>query len=118
MGVSVDGGAVAGYQRHRIADQPDCGLLIASGMQRGGSTTEPRSTHMAGRAGMVLLAFVFSALASTPAWAQAAGGIAGVVKDSSGAVLPGVTIEAASPALIEKVRNVVTDGEGQYKIVD
>ena len=38
------------------------------------------------------------------------GSIAGTVKDSSGAVLPGVTVEAASPALIEKVRTVVTDG--------
>jgi hypothetical protein len=46
------------------------------------------------------------------------GGIAGVVRDATGAVLPGVTVEAASPALIEKVRTVVTDGEGQYKIVD
>jgi hypothetical protein len=43
--------------------------------------------------------------------------IAGVARDSSGAVLPGVTVEAASPALIEKARSVVTDGEGQYKIV-
>jgi hypothetical protein len=44
--------------------------------------------------------------------------IAGVVKDSSGAVLPGVTVEAASPALIEKSRSVQTDNTGQYKIVD
>src|SRR5262245_11903747 len=47
-----------------------------------------------------------------------ASGIAGVVKDTSGAVLPGVTVEAASPALIEKVRSVVSDSEGQYKIID
>src|SRR5437667_6541927 len=46
------------------------------------------------------------------------GSIAGVVKDTTGAVLPGVTVEAASPALIEKVRSVVTDGQGAYKIVD
>src|SRR5712691_10237515 len=53
------------------------------------------------------------------AWAQAAtGAIAGVVKDASGAVLPGVSVEAASPALIEKVRTVVSDGQGLYKIVD
>src|SRR4051812_15603507 len=54
------------------------------------------------------------------AWAQqaAASGIAGVVKDASGAVLPGVTVEAASPALIEKARTAVTDGEGRYNIVD
>jgi hypothetical protein len=50
--------------------------------------------------------------------AQSGSGIAGVVKDASGAVLPGVTVEASSPALIEKVRTAVTDGEGQYKIVD
>ena len=43
--------------------------------------------------------------------------IAGVVKDASGAVLPGVSVEAASPALTEKVRSVVTDGTGQYRIV-
>jgi hypothetical protein len=49
-------------------------------------------------------------------YAQAS--IAGVVKDASGAVLPGVTVEASSPALIEKVRSVVTDGSGQYRIVD
>ncbi len=53
----------------------------------------------------------------TPAIASAQGAIAGVVRDASGAVLPGVTVEAASPALIEKVRSVVTDGSGQYQIV-
>src|ERR1700681_4456085 len=45
-------------------------------------------------------------------------GIAGVVKDTSGAVLPGVTVEASSPALIEKVRTVVSDAQGLYQIVD
>ena len=44
--------------------------------------------------------------------------VAGIVKDASGAVLPGVTVEAASPALIEKTRTVVTDDRGQYQIVD
>src|SRR2546425_6156378 len=43
--------------------------------------------------------------------------IGGVVKDASGAVLPGVTVEATSPELIEKVRTVVTDGSGQYRII-
>ncbi len=42
--------------------------------------------------------------------------VAGVVRDASGAVLPGVTVEAASPALIEKVRTTVTDGTGQYRL--
>ena len=58
-------------------------------------------------------------LICAPAKAQNANGtITGVVKDASGAVLPGVTIEAASPALIEKTRAVVTDSSGQYRIVD
>ncbi|OLC49241.1 MAG: hypothetical protein AUH43_07910 [Acidobacteria bacterium 13_1_40CM_65_14] len=50
-------------------------------------------------------------------YAQASA-IAGVVKDTTGAVLPGVTVEATSPALIERVRSVTTDERGQYKIVD
>ena len=54
----------------------------------------------------------------TSAWAQQASGIAGVVRDTSGLAMPGVTVEAASPALIEKVRTVTTDGEGRYSIVD
>src|SRR6188474_2981876 len=49
---------------------------------------------------------------------QTASGIAGIARDTSGAVLPGVTVEAASPALIEKVRTVVTNAEGRYNIVD
>jgi hypothetical protein len=53
-----------------------------------------------------------------PATVRAQGTISGVVRDTSGGVLPGVTVEAASPALIEKVRSVSTDGAGQYSIVD
>src|SRR3569832_882084 len=53
-----------------------------------------------------------------PALASAQSSLAGAVKDASGAVLPGVTVEASSPALIEKVRAVATDASGQYKIVD
>jgi len=55
-------------------------------------------------------------LTPAAAWAQAS--IAGTVKDASGAVLPGVSVEASSPVLIEKVRSAVTDGSGQYKIID
>jgi Carboxypeptidase regulatory-like domain len=55
-------------------------------------------------------------LLPSAAYAQAA--ITGVVKDASGGVLPGVTVEAASPVLIEKVRSVVSDDTGQYRIVD
>ena len=55
----------------------------------------------------------------TRALAQGAGStITGVVRDTSGGVLPGVTVEAASPALIEKVRTAVTDAEGLYRLVD
>ena len=62
--------------------------------------------------GAALLALFMSA----PAGAQQASGIAGAVRDTSGAVLPGVTVEASSPALIEKVRSASTDGAGQYRI--
>jgi hypothetical protein len=54
--------------------------------------------------------------AQSAAWAQAT--LAGTAKDSSGAVLPGVTVEASSPALIEKVRTAVTDAAGRYRIED
>jgi hypothetical protein len=61
---------------------------------------------------------VLSSLMILPASAYAQAALAGVVKDSSGAVLPGVTVEASSPALIEKSRTAVTDGTGQYRIPD
>src|SRR3954467_4124245 len=51
-----------------------------------------------------------------PAAAHAQSAFAGVVKDATGAVLPGVTVEAARPALIEKVRSVTADASGAYKI--
>src|SRR6187551_2897617 len=53
-----------------------------------------------------------------PSLASAQASITGVVKDASGAILPGVTVEASSPALIEKSRAAVTDGSGQYRIID
>ena len=68
-------------------------------------------------AGFVLVLSVLFLPAA--AWAQAeSGNIAGVVRDTTGAVMPGVTVEAASPALIEKVRSVVSDGQGLYRIVN
>jgi hypothetical protein len=67
----------------------------------------------------VAASLVIASLWVTAAAAQApSSSIAGVVRDSSGAVMPGVTVEASSPALIERVRSVTTDTEGQYKIVD
>jgi hypothetical protein len=63
-----------------------------------------------------LFALTWSVVVPTAAYAQAS--ITGVVKDPSDAVLPGVTVEASSPVLIEKVRSAVTDASGQYRIVD
>jgi hypothetical protein len=57
-------------------------------------------------------------LVMLPSAVYAQASITGVVKDSSGAVLPGVTVEASSDVLIEKVRSAVTDGSGTYRIVD
>ena len=64
---------------------------------------------------------LFMALASLcllPMAAHAQSAFTGTVKDTSGAVLPGVTVEAASDALIEKTRSVVTDANGGYRLVD
>src|SRR5688500_2270298 len=54
----------------------------------------------------------------TPSVASAQASIAGVVRDTSGGVLPGVTVEAASPVLIEKVRSATSDGNGRFQIID
>ena len=69
--------------------------------------------------GCMLAGFLVLSLASTTAWAQVeTAQISGIIKDSSGAVLPGVTVEASSPALIEKVRSAVSDGQGHYSIIE
>src|SRR5688572_31174395 len=64
------------------------------------------------RAALLLILLVI------PAVVSAQSTITGVATDLSGVVLPGVTVEASSAALIEKVRTAVTDGSGQYRIVD
>lgn len=65
------------------------------------------------------LVFFIVTLSAAFASAQTQSGtIAGSIKDATGAVLPGVTVEAASPALLEKVRSTITDSQGEYKIVD
>jgi hypothetical protein len=67
---------------------------------------------------LALFAGAFLCLALLPASALAQQAtIAGVAKDTSGAVLPGVTVEISSPALIEKTRSAVTDGSGQFQII-
>ncbi len=64
------------------------------------------------------LAFVVAILATWSGAAYAQTALAGVVKDTSGAVLPGVTVEASSPVLLEKSRSATTDGTGQYRLPD
>src|SRR6476620_1459925 len=63
-------------------------------------------------------AVLFAAILAAPSrgWAQST--IAGLATDASGAVLPGVTVEAASPVLIEGVRSAVTDASGRYSVVN
>jgi hypothetical protein len=61
---------------------------------------------------------VVAGVALVPSAVRAQSAIGGIVKDVSGAVLPGVNVEASSDVLIEKSRSVATDGAGQYKIVD
>jgi uncharacterized surface anchored protein len=61
-------------------------------------------------------AFAGAMLLSTVASAQSA--ITGVVKDTTGAAMPGVTVEAASPVLIEKIKTTVSDNNGSYRITD
>jgi len=63
-----------------------------------------------------LIAVFVAATALLPSLALAQGTLTGTVRDQSGAALPGVTVEAASPALIEKARTALTDNTGQYRI--
>src|ERR1700720_2911941 len=63
----------------------------------------------------VFASFLFFLFSST---ASAQSTISGQVKDSSGAVMAGVTVEASSPALIERSRIVTTNSEGRYAVVD
>jgi hypothetical protein len=65
-----------------------------------------------------LVVLLVLTLLPAAAYAQSNSNIAGVVRDTSGAVLPGVTVEAASPVLIEKVRTVVTDSAGRYQVIN
>ena len=72
-----------------------------------------RTYGVAARSALLTLAVL-----ALPTLSYAQSAIAGTVKDTSGAVLPGVTVEAASPVLIEKVRSVTTNDQGQFTIVD
>src|SRR3954468_12024821 len=74
-----------------------------------------------GRAfGAAALVALLCLVLSSSAYAQISqsSSIAGAVKDTTGAVMPGVTVEVASPVLIEKVRTAITDGQGLYLVTD
>ena len=64
------------------------------------------------------LSLVVGCFLLLPVLAYGQATLAGTVRDASGAVLPGVTVEATSPVLIQKARQVVTDGTGQYRITE
>ena len=67
---------------------------------------------------LIISSFVAATFVLAPAVVSAQSAFSGIVRDTSGAVLPGVTVEASSPVLIEKTRAAVTDGEGRYTITD
>src|SRR5205814_2456354 len=68
------------------------------------------------RSRIAMLFAVALASVALPATARAQSAFAGVVKDATGAVLPGVTVEASSPVLIEQSRSTTTDASGAYRI--
>src|SRR5206468_5318001 len=109
----VDSRCAIVYKLHgRAAVQYQCERTVAAGR----SCSSPRGRVGMAARGKWLLAIAFVILAPRLVLAQAS--ITGVVKDPTGAVLPGVTVEAASDVLIERIRTVTTDGTGQYRIVD
>ena len=74
--------------------------------------------HARALTGLFVMCGVLALAATAVAQSVSSGSIAGTVRDATGAVHPGVTVDAASPALIEKVRSAVTDAQGNYKIVE
>jgi hypothetical protein len=104
---------------HRV-EQPSAVKKKTSREAARGQTARREQSVFTGLSTLLTVMLIGACLLLFPvtATAQGTSAIGGVVRDTSGAVLPGVTIEAASPALIEKVRTVVSDSEGQYKILD
>src|SRR5947209_20583172 len=111
--ISLDADIKSAAGRRPVACLPDPGMrrrpherLVAIRVgNRERSSVVSRLTRLTAVA-------IGAVLVATAAQAQT---IAGTVRDTSGAVMPGVTVEAASPALIERMRTVVSDGSGQYK---
>src|SRR5438105_1229266 len=98
-------------------------LAMAQNMLRSSESTSMqnvsgREQAMHRKQRVMFIVLLVGLLLPVVARAQGGSGIAGIVRDTTGAVLPGVTVEVASPALIEKVRTVVTDDQGLYKIID
>jgi hypothetical protein len=81
-------------------------------------TPEEPVMQTAVRIGLGIIVALMLAPRVASAQGTSAASITGVVKDASGGVLPGVTVEAASPALIERVRTAITDEQGQYRIIE
>src|SRR5438477_4706277 len=105
-----------GTAMHSLANHRECTEPREYTPGAGGAS-RPGGSEMVGRLISTALLVPAMCLAmSTAAMAQSA--IAGQVKDATGAVLPGVTVEASSPALIERVRSVATDMQGRFNIVD
>src|SRR6188508_1920827 len=98
----------------------ECGAWSAERGPLGGFLCGAASRHSRNERLMLrpvkYLALLAVVLLPSTVFAQAT--LTGTVRDNSGGILPGVTVEAASPALIEKVKTAVTDDTGQYRIVD
>src|SRR5207253_3997202 len=116
------GSSVRSFSRNRETQKARCreGFDRQVSQTADSKATIPREVSMV-RGAVVSVGLMVTALligVCTPAWAQGTSGIAGVVRDTSGGVLPGVTVEATSPVLIEKGRSVVTDDQGLYRFTD
>src|SRR5437899_1381677 len=93
-----------------------CMHIARSAGKKNARAPERQSEERAMRTLVTCAAILAALLLPTSVLAQAS--LTGTVHDPSGAVLPGVTVEAASPALIEKTQSATTDGSGQYRIID
>src|SRR5688572_4268471 len=101
------------YTNHRICR---CGNLDSGARNVARLLSRSQGETACMRTALKSLALLVVLLLPAPVFAQAS--LTGTVRDGSGGVLPGVTVEASSPALIQKTRTAVTDGSGQYRIVD
>src|SRR5688572_14802133 len=110
--------AVAHFEKCTTNYRPNIEVARVHNARARCNGLSPRRAMEALMRATVMSVAVLAVLIVAPSSALAQAVIAGVVTDASGAVLPGVTVEATSPALIEKLRSVVTDGAGQYRIED